>query len=279
MKLTMLGTGHATVTECYNTCFVLHDCNKYFLVDGGGGNTLLHRLKMAGIDWKEIKEIFVTHKHMDHFMGIIWLIRMICQAMYQGSYQGEVNIYAHEEVIALIKDIAGKLILEKHTAFIGKQIHLIAVMDGEERTVNDCKVTFFDIHSTKDKQFGFCLEKNGKKLTCCGDEPYHFHEEKYVRGSEWLLHEAFCLYSEAEIFEPYEKHHSTVKEACEVAQKLAVPNLLLYHTEDKNIERRKELYLSEGKNYYTGNLFVPDDLETIDLTRHFAQCYDNQREQ
>ena len=25
MKLTMLGTGNALVTECYNTCFVLSD--------------------------------------------------------------------------------------------------------------------------------------------------------------------------------------------------------------------------------------------------------------
>lgn len=37
MKITMLGTGHATVTECYNTCFVLHEDDKYFMVDGGGG--------------------------------------------------------------------------------------------------------------------------------------------------------------------------------------------------------------------------------------------------
>lgn len=34
MKLIMLGTGNATVTECYNTCFVLEDAKKYFLVDG-----------------------------------------------------------------------------------------------------------------------------------------------------------------------------------------------------------------------------------------------------
>ncbi len=53
---------------------------------------------------------------------------------------------------------------------------------------------------------------NGKKLTCCGDEPYTDYEEKYARDSEWLLHEAFCLYSERDIFDPYEKHHSTVKD-------------------------------------------------------------------
>ena len=30
MKLTMLGTGNALVTECYNTCFVLEENEKYF---------------------------------------------------------------------------------------------------------------------------------------------------------------------------------------------------------------------------------------------------------
>ena len=104
---------------------------------------------------------------------------------------------------------------------------------------------------------------DGAKITCCGDEPYNDCEEKYARGSKWLLHEAFCLYSEADIFDPYEKHHSTVKDACELAEKLEVQNLLLYHTEDKNITHRKELYVAEGKRYYSGNLHVPDDLEKI----------------
>ena len=48
MKLTMLGTGNALVTECYNTCFVLSDEYGHFLVDGGGGNTVLSQLKKAG---------------------------------------------------------------------------------------------------------------------------------------------------------------------------------------------------------------------------------------
>ena len=48
MKLTMLGTGNALVTECYNTCFVVQNGKKHLLVDGGGGNTLLAQLKHAG---------------------------------------------------------------------------------------------------------------------------------------------------------------------------------------------------------------------------------------
>lgn len=42
--LTLLGTGYATVTNCYNTCFLLRDEEQLLLVDGGGGNTILSQL-------------------------------------------------------------------------------------------------------------------------------------------------------------------------------------------------------------------------------------------
>ena len=35
MRLTMLGTGNALVTEVYNTCFVIENENQYLLVDVG----------------------------------------------------------------------------------------------------------------------------------------------------------------------------------------------------------------------------------------------------
>ena len=50
-------------------------------VDGGGGSAILHQLKHAGFNWMDMREIFITHKHIDHLTGIIWMIRMICQNM------------------------------------------------------------------------------------------------------------------------------------------------------------------------------------------------------
>ena len=79
------------------------------------------------------------------------------------------------------------------------------------------------------------------------------------------MHEAFCLYSQADKFSPYEKHHSTVKDACALAELLGVRILILYHTEDSAIQRRKEAYAEEGKAFYRGNLFIPDDLESVDI--------------
>ncbi|HUM83367.1 MAG TPA: MBL fold metallo-hydrolase [Lachnospiraceae bacterium] len=305
MKLTMLGTGNALVTECYNTCFLIEDNGQYLLVDGGGGNTLLSRLKRAGADWKNVRNIIVTHKHIDHILGIVWMMRMILQYMNQGDYEGDAVIYAHAELIELLTALAGQLLKKKEAALIGKRLHMVATADGSSYDIIGHKVTFFDIHSTKAKQYGFTMELenearaefqeagagseihaelheacadskiqpeemkissfSGERLTCCGDEPYNELEEKYARGSKWLMLEAFCLYGQADIFHPYEKHHSTVKEASELAETLDVKNLILYHTEDRNIKNRKELYTKEGKAYYHGNLCVPEDMETFEL--------------
>ena len=54
-------------------------------------------------------------------------------------------------------------------------------------------------------------------------------------------------------------------QAAELAEKLGVKNLVLYHTEDKSIATRKQAYTAEAKKYYHGNVFVPDDLDVIEL--------------
>ncbi len=199
-------------------------------------------------------------------MGILWMVRMICQFMYQGDYKGEAFIYSHREILDLIRDIAGKLLQEKEAAFIDKGLQLVEVSDGERMNIIGHEVGFFDIGSTKAKQYGFFMEiEREKKIVCCGDEPLKTQAEKYAAGCEWLLHEAFCLDYESDIFHPYEKHHCTVKDACETAERLGAKNLILYHTEDKNLTNRKTLYKEEGLKYYHGSLYIPDDLETIEL--------------
>lgn len=266
MKLTILGTGNANVTECYNTCFALSDGDRHFLVDAGGGNRILKVLKDAGIGLTDIHDIFITHEHVDHLLGVVWLIRMIGQKMNQSKYAGELRIYCHSDLISTVSTIAELTIQKKVTKHIGERILLIPLSDGEKKEILDCEVTFFDIGSTKAKQYGFTMNLPGNvKLSCCGDEPYNPCEYEYVKGSTWLMHEAFCMYREADRFKPYEKHHSTVKEACELAETLGVSNLILYHTEEENLKNRKELYTAEGKEYYSGSLYVPDDLETFEL--------------
>ena len=77
------------------------------------------------------------------------------------------------------------------------------------------------------------------------------------------MSEAFCLYEDRERFRPYEKHHSTVMDAARDAERLHVKNLILYHTEDKTLDTRRERYTAEAKTVFSGNVVVPDDLDVI----------------
>ena len=250
-KLIVLGTGNAGATRCYNTCFILLDGKEPLLVDAGGGNAIFTQLERAGIRPSDIHHAFLTHCHTDHLFGMIWMIRSVAQNIRGGSYEGTFTLYCHDELAGVVHSVADMTLPASMTQYIGDRIHIVPVEDGEERPFGSYRATFFDIGSTKAKQFGFqMIYDGGKVLTCCGDEPYNECEEKYAKGSDWMFHEAFCLYGQRDIFNPYEKHHSTVKDASELAENLGVKNLVLYHTEDKNIKKRKELYGAEGREYY-----------------------------
>lgn len=262
----MLGTGAAMVTRCYNTCFTISNKDEYFLVDTGGGNTILSNLEKSDIPINKIHNVFISHSHNDHITGIVWIIRAVAQQIINGNYSGKLNIYCHKNVIEIIRTISNLLLQKKFIDYIDRDIIFVEIYDNCGLEILDMHLRCFDIKSTKLLQFGFTVKlKNGKKLTFLGDEPLNDNVFSYADKSQYIMHEAFCLYSEREKFRPYEKHHSTVKEACENASKLQAENVILFHTEDKNLSKRKELYTEEGKNYFKGNIIVPDDLESIEL--------------
>ena len=120
MEITMLGTGNATVTKCYNTCFLLSEDDNYFMVDAGGGNQILSIMEEQKVPLTKIHDLFVTHSHSDHILGVVWMVRMIGQMMNKGKYDGELRIYAHESVIQDLKAIC-KIVL------VGKIIKLFEV--------------------------------------------------------------------------------------------------------------------------------------------------------
>ena len=49
------------------------------------------------------------------------MVRMICRFMDHGEYKGEAFIYSHKEVLEVLRDLAGKLLLKKK--------HLLLIKD------------------------------------------------------------------------------------------------------------------------------------------------------
>lgn len=258
--ITMLGTGNALATRCYNTCFTLHGKEGVLLVDAGGGNGILTQLERAGMRCEDIHNLFVTHAHTDHLLGCVWMMRMALQ------FHFPLNVWSHKKVLDLLTDICRQILPPKEAEGIGRIVVMHKLDDGDRFEISDMRLQCFDIHSTKERQFGFTVMlPDGQRLCCLGDEPYNPLCEQYAEGADWLMSEAFCLYEDRERFQPYEKHHSTALDAARLAEQLHVRNLILYHTEDRTLETRKERYSAETKLEFTGQVWVPDDLEKIIL--------------
>ena len=268
-QITMLGTGNATVSQIYNTCFVLQTSSTLMLVDAGGGNGILSQLKKVNVQISDIHHLFVTHAHTDHVLGVIWVIRMVAQCK---GYEGLLHVYGNDKVMKVIKTIIDMILAKKQLAKVAERVVFHQLEDGDCFEVGGIKLECFDIQSTKEKQFGFRAElpssdESGKPLVlaCLGDEPYNEQNRRYIVGADWMMCEAFCLYADRDTFKPYEKCHSTALDAGKLAEELGVKNLILYHTEEKTLASRKENYTREAAENFKGRIFVPDDLEVIEL--------------
>ncbi|WP_317576998.1 MBL fold metallo-hydrolase [Segatella copri] len=268
-QITMLGTGNATVSQIYNTCFVLQTPSTLMLVDAGGGNGILSQLKKVNVQISDIHHLFVTHAHTDHVLGVIWVIRMVAQCK---GYEGLLHVYGNDKVMKVIKTIIDMILAKKQLTKVAERVVFHQLEDGDCFEVGDMKLECFDIQSTKEKQFGFRAElpssdESGKPLVlaCLGDEPYNEQNRRYIVGADWMMCEAFCLYADRDTFKPYEKCHSTALDAGKLAEELGVKNLILYHTEEKTLANRKENYTREAAKNFKGRIFIPDDLEVIEL--------------
>lgn len=271
-QITMLGTGNATVSQIYNTCFLLQTPGSLMLVDAGGGNGILAQLKKVNVQISDIHHLFVTHAHTDHVLGVIWVIRMVAQCK---GYEGLLHVYGNDKVMKVIKTIIDMILAKKQLARVAERVVFHQLEDGDSFEVGDMKLECFDIQSTKEKQFGFRAELPSSSssdesdkplvLACLGDEPYNEQNRRYIVGADWMMCEAFCLYADRDTFKPYEKCHSTALDAGKLAEELGVKNLILYHTEEKTLANRKENYTREAAENFKGRIFVPDDLEVIEL--------------
>lgn len=258
----MFGTGHATVTECYNTCFALRVADYTLLVDGGGGNGILRRMKRAEMRISDISGIFVTHAHSDHLLGIVWALRMMGE-----EAAGRCVVYGHDEVLTVLKQICRNTLSPAVWNYLQTNVQFEEVGENQSLAVGgNLTLQFFDMRLPDVKQYGFkAFLPSGKTLVCFGDAPCCESLYAYAKGADWLLCEAFCREADKVVFRPHELHHGTVLDSAMAAERMKVRNLVLYHTEDSMLSQRKVRYTEEARGVYSGTIYVPDDLETIVL--------------
>lgn len=266
-KITMLGTGNGGTISLYNTCFVIQNEQGVFLVDTGGSIEIIKRLKQSGIKLEEIKNIFISHSHTDHILGLIWMFKKMSRMAMHGEIKEKINIYCNDVVYEAIKGVSSYILPPVLTEAIYNITNFVVLDNGDKYSINGVEYEFFDILAKGTKQFGFECILDDNKFIFLGDETLNPLLNERIQGADYVTHEAFCLDREENLFHAYEKNHSTALSAAQTMNNLGVKNLILYHTEESHGSERKKLYTEEAESVFNGNIIVPEDLEEIHLVK------------
>ena len=96
-ELTVLGSSSATPTSTRNpSAQILKSNEQLFLIDCGEATQF--QLRKLNFSFNKINNIFISHLHGDHFLGLLGLI----SSMHLFGRTKELNIFAHPKLEALI---------------------------------------------------------------------------------------------------------------------------------------------------------------------------------
>ena len=207
---------------------------------------------------------FISHNHLDHLLGIIYLTRQMMTQFAMNQKTTPFTIYGSKICLDTIETIIKLCQGDKFwNKYINKMLFLKEVKDGDKRKIINLQFQFFDTLAKDMPQTGFIIKDNN--FVFAGDVPLN---EKYFnrfKNSNYLCLESFCSECEKEGKELQLLKHYSVLKASELAQKLNVKNLILWHTDDSLGSKRKQIYKKEAKTVFKGNVIVPNDLETIEF--------------
>src|SRR3989338_5200903 len=167
-KLTFLGTGHGMPIASTTSCIFLEDGRNNLLLDAGGGHDVLGKFHAAGIDINSIKNVLITHYDSDHILGIVPLVRAFHKHLHTKEKR---TLFCSQEVKNAV-DSLFQHTAKRHYDDVKNILEFVIIRDRMEYTLNNWKITFFDIRSNKSPQFGCKIAFADKKcLVFPGDEP------------------------------------------------------------------------------------------------------------
>ncbi|PIN79667.1 hypothetical protein COV16_03055 [Candidatus Woesearchaeota archaeon CG10_big_fil_rev_8_21_14_0_10_34_8] len=258
-QLVFLGTGNGMPISSSCTSILVEDTKNNILLDTGGGHDILTNFHKLNRNPTEVNNIFITHYDSDHILGIIPLVR----TFHKWEKPRKRRIFCSKEVKKAI-DSLFKYVAKKHYEPVKETLEFVILKHGMEYGIGKWKLKFFNIKSRASPQFGCTIVFPDKtKLAFLGDEPLREYYHGIVMDSDVLIHEAFCLDKDQDIFKPHAKNHCTVKEAAQNAALINAKKLALFHMEDRTLKTRKKKYATEAKKYFNGNIFVPVDCDTF----------------
>ncbi len=204
------------------------------------------KIMRAGFDPALLKSLFITHTHTDHVYGIPALIHSLCPA---GKFPA---IYAPEKAAAKIRALLGVFSLEKKTA----------VTECSEK-IPFCRTNLFKTRHNMESS-GLIINDGKKKIIYTSDTGPMRGCDDIFRQADCLIHDCSAPERFKEDFPCLDETHTSAETLGKIADKAEVKMLVPVHFSGE-LDFRTEEIEESIKKYYSGNLFIPRDYDTLEI--------------
>jgi len=295
MKLVFLGTSAAQPTpERGLTCICLEKEGEILMFDAGEGAQISY-LK-SGLGWNKKMKIFVTHLHGDHCIGILGLLQtMTLQNRIEpmeiyGPDGIEEFIAANIKVLNFGLSFPVMITTVSEGAVVNEKTYTINSCEADHSVTSysylfqekDKPGRFFPdkakelgvpegelwhkLQTGQDIQVGDKIVKSydvlgekrpGKKIGISGDTRPTKKLEEFFKDCDYLSFDS--TFSHELQDKALETHHSTAKEAADLAKKANVSNLILTHFSARYND--ESVLLEEAKTIHSSVIAAKDLLE------------------
>ena len=295
MRLVFLGTSAAQPTpERGLTCICLEKEGEILMFDAGEGAQISY-LK-SGLGWNKKMKIFVTHLHGDHCIGILGLLQtMTLQNRTEpmeiyGPDGIEEFIAANIKVLNFGLSFPVMITTVREGTVVNEKTYTINSCEADHSVISysylfqekDKPGRFFPdkakelgvpegelwhkLQTGQDIQVGDKIVKSsdvlgekrlGKKIGISGDTRPTKKLEEFFKDCDYLSFDS--TFSHELQNKALETHHSTAKEAADLAKKANVSNLILTHFSARYND--ESVLLEEAKTIHSSVIAAKDLLE------------------
>ena len=218
MKLTILGSGlFIPQPNRISAGYLLQIGGKNIIIDMGAG--VYHQLERAGISFRDIDYIFITHIHIDHIADILPFLWGKFGDWQDNNVKKKVRIFGPPGFKKFMREWLKPFYMKK---VVSGMAEIIDIKSGTKR-YNFGKVEAAEVkHNPHFKSLAYRFEKKSKSVVFSGDlEPC----DSFRKLSE----DADVLILEASALKPGEGGHFTLEEAGELAKEAKVKKLVMTH--------------------------------------------------
>ncbi len=216
-KIIILGSSGAVPTEeSENTHFVIVGSQRVVLVDSPNNTTIL-RLKRAGLDFRSLTDLIVTHFHPDHTLGIPALL----MNMWILGRKAPLNIHGLPHVLNRLNSLLDLYDWAEWIELFPVTFHPLSaevlrpLLDCPDFEIRSSPVR----HSVPNIGIRVDFKPSHKSFAYSCDTRPCDEVIQLAAGADVLLHEAAGDFA----------GHSSANQAGEIARKAGVEKLILIH--------------------------------------------------